>query len=148
MDYFTTSTFRLSVASLTKKPKEGYSTLVSDVCKALQDMPDNILRDTNDRIKMFEEYRIVKLRVPNTGLKLAKANGFRLIYWVSMKQDIAVLLCVYPKRGPQGRIDISDEEYDRLLIEMIEESSAHSLHQIDIANSCAEITETASLSKE
>lgn len=43
-----------------KKPKEGYTTVVSDICKALQDMPDNIARDTNDRIKMFEEYRVVK----------------------------------------------------------------------------------------
>ena len=147
MNYYTISTFRQSVASLTKKSKEGYSTLISDVCKALQDMPDNILRDSNDRIKMFEEYRIVKLRVPNSGLKLAKANGFRLIYWVSMKHDNTVLLCIYPKRGPQGRTDISDDEYDRLLMEMIEESSAHLLHQVDIANSLVELSKTTSLTK-
>ena len=110
-------------------------------------MPDNILRDSNDRIKMFEEYRIVKLRVPNSGLKLAKANGFRLIYWVSMKHDNTVLLCIYPKRGPQGRTDISDDEYDRLLMEMIEESSAHLLHQVDIANSLVELSKTTSLTK-
>lgn len=87
MNYLTTSTFRQTVARLTKKTKDGYSTVVSDICKALQDMPDNIARDTNDRIKMYDEYRVVKLRIPNSGLRLSKANGFRFIYWVSMKRD-------------------------------------------------------------
>ena len=145
MNYFTTSTFRQTVASLTKKSKEGYSTVVSDVCKALQDIPDNIARDTNDRIKMYEEYRVVKLRIPNSGLRLSKANGFRLIYWVSMKRDNMVLLRVYPKRGSQGMADITDAEYDRLLEEMILESKCLSLHQVDIADSLAELSSVASL---
>ena len=145
MNYLTTSTFRQTVARLTKKTKDGYSTVVSDICKALQDMPDNIARDTNDRIKMYDEYRVVKLRIPNSGLRLSKANGFRLIYWVSMKRDNMVLLRVYPKRGPQGIVDIADAEYDRLLEEMIVESKCHSLHQVDIANSLAEISTSASL---
>lgn len=146
MNYYTISSFRQSVASLTKKSKDGYMTVVGDICKALQDMPDNILRDTNDRIKMFDEYRIVKLRIPNSGLKLAKANGFRLIYWVSMKRNNTVLLCVYPKRGPQGINSIVDAEYDRLLTEMIQEMQAHTLHQVDITNSLADLSATASFS--
>ncbi|MBQ8487374.1 MAG: hypothetical protein IJ533_06970 [Prevotella sp.] len=148
MNYFTISTFRQAVVSLTKKSKEGYSTVVSDICKALQDMPDNIARDTNDRIKMYDEYRVVKLRIPNSGLRIAKANGFRLIYWVSMKRDNMVLLRVYPKRGPQGIVDIADAEYGRLLAEMALESQAKTLHQVDIANSLAEFSTTESLSAE
>ena len=144
MNYYTISTFRLSIASLAKKPKEGYSTVVTDICKALQDMPDNIARDTNDRIKMFEEFRVVKLRLPNSGLRLAKANGFRLIYWVSMKRDNMVLLHAYPKRGPQGVIDIADSEYDRLLAELAKENREKALHQVDIANRLAELSSAAS----
>lgn len=145
MNYYTTSTFRQSIASLTKKSKDGYMTVVADICKALQDMPDNIARGTNDRIKMFDQYRIVKLRVPNSGLRLAKANGFRLIYWVSMKHDNMVLLRIYPKRGPQGIKNIADAEYDRLLMEMVQENQVHSLHQVDIANLLADLSTTASL---
>ena len=148
MYYYTVSTFRQSVASLTKKSKDGYMTVLDDICKVLQDMPDNILRDTNDRIKMCDEYRVVKLRVPNSGLKLAKANGFRLIYWVSMKHDNIVLLRVYPKRGPQGVSDIVDGEYDRLLMEMVQENKAVSLHQVDINNLLTDLSATASLSQE
>ena len=64
MNYFTTSTFRQAVAGLTKKPKDGYSTVVSDICRTLQDMPANIVRDTKDRIKMFEEYRVSSCAFP------------------------------------------------------------------------------------
>jgi hypothetical protein len=32
-----------------------------------------------------------------------------------MKNNIAVLLRVYPKRGPQSAVDLTEEEYDRLL---------------------------------
>ena len=145
MNYYTISSFRQSIECLTKKPKDGYMTVVDDICNALQNMPDNILRDTNDRIKMFEEYRIIKLRLPNKGLKLAKANGFRLIYWVSMKRDNIVLLHIYPKRGSQGIENIADKEYDRLLTQMIQESQTNTLQLVDIDNSLAIKSDTASL---
>ena len=43
--------------------------------------------------------------------------------------------------------DIADAEYDRLLEEMIVESKNHSLHQVDIGNSLAELSTSASLSQ-
>ena len=55
MKFYTTSTFRQTLASLTKKPKEGYKSVVNDICKALLSMEPNIIRDTNDRIKQFED---------------------------------------------------------------------------------------------
>ena len=79
MNFYTTSTFRQTLTSLTKKPKEGYSSVVKDICKALLSMEPNIIRDTNDRIKQFEDFRIVKLRLPNSGQHLSRPDGFRLI---------------------------------------------------------------------
>ena len=49
------------------------------------------------------------------------------------------LLRIYPKRGPQGIVDIVDEEYDRLLLEMVTENNNKTLHQVDINNSLAEL---------
>ena len=62
-----------------------------------------------------------------------------------MKRDNMVLLRVYPKRGPQGVIDVVDEEYDRLLVEMVLENDSKSLHQVDINNSLAELSTTTSM---
>lgn len=108
-------------------------------------MPDNIIRDTNDRIIQQQNFRIVKLRPPNSGQRLAKANGFRLIYYVSLVDETVVLLHVYPKRGPQGVVNITDAEYNRLIGEMIQESTEKKLHQVDVTDNLAELSTEAHL---
>lgn len=60
MNYYISSTFRSCLEDLLKKPKEGYSSVRSDVCKALIDMPDNILRGTNERIIQMPNFLVVK----------------------------------------------------------------------------------------
>ena len=145
MNFYTTSTFRQTLSSLTKKPKEGYKSVIKDICKALLSMESNIIRDTNDRIKQFEDFRIVKLRLPNSGQHLSRPDGFRLIYYVSLISDDVALLRIYPKRGPQGIVDLVDEEYDRLLLEMVMENNNRTLHQVDINNSLAELDTKANM---
>lgn len=145
MKFHTTTTFRNAVNSLLKKPREGYQTVVKDICNTLLSMPVNIIRETNERIIQKPSFRVVKLRVGNSGQKLAKANGFRLIYLVSMETNNVVLLNVYPKRGAKGIINISDAEYCRLLKEMHQESITHSLHEVDINDSLAELSTSSTL---
>ena len=145
MNFYTSTTFRESLAGLTKKSKDGYSTVVRDICDALAEMQDNILRDTNDRVFQFPEYRVVKLRVANSGLKLSKSNGFRLIYWVSLLHDSVVLMRVYPKRGLQAAVDLVNAEYTRLQVEVFNESKANMLHQVDITNGLAELSQNECL---
>lgn len=139
MNFFTISTFRDVVASLIKKPREGYSSVVADICAELQSMPDNILRDTNERIIQTLEYRVVKLRVANSNLKLSKSNGFRLVYLVSLITDDVFLLTVFPKRGTKGISNIPNAEYVRLLKELSLETSSKLLHQVDITKGLKEI---------
>ena len=83
MDFFTASTFRETLSNLTKKPRDGYMSVVKDNCSNLQKMNDDILRNTNDRVKQYPKYRIVKLRLPNSGQHLSRPDGFRLIYMFS-----------------------------------------------------------------
>ena len=139
MNFFTISTFRDVVASLMKKPREGYSSVVADICAELQSMPDNILRDTNERIIQTPEYRVVKLRVANSNLKLSKSNGFRLVYLVSLITDDVFLLTVFPKRGTKGISNIPNAEFVRLLNELSQETSSKLLHQVDITKGLKEI---------
>lgn len=139
MNFYTTTTFRESLARLTKKAKDGYMTVTQDICNALMNMPDNILRDTNDRVYQYPEYRVVKLRLMNSGQNLSKPNGFRLIYYVSLLHDSVVLMHIYPKRGPLSAVDLVNAEYTRLQMELFNESNASMLHQVDIANGLAEL---------
>ena len=108
-------------------------------------MPDNILRDTNERIIQAPNFWIVKLRVPNSGLRLSKADGFRLIYIVSMVSDNLALLRVYPKRGAKSMVNISDAEYLRLIKEVMDESNGCKLHQVDISDMMSEVSTDGSL---
>ena len=108
-------------------------------------MEPNIIRDTNDRIKQFEDFRVIKLRLPNSGQRLSRPDGFRLIYYISLISDDVALLRIYPKRGPQGIVDLVDEEYDRLLVEMVVENNNKNLHQVDINNSLAELDTNTSM---
>lgn len=145
MNFYTSSTFRKCLEDLLKKRKEGYSSVSADICKALHDMPDNILRGTNERIIQTQNFRIVKLRVPNSGQRLSKSDGFRLIYIVSMVSDDLALLRVFPKRGAKGMVNISDAEYMRLIKEVMTESNDRKLHQVDITNMMEEISTDGSL---
>jgi hypothetical protein len=62
-----------------------------------------------------------------------------------MKNDVVVLLRVYPKRGPQSAVDLVEQEYSRLLLEMVNESRSNVLHQVDIANELVELERHACL---
>lgn len=134
MNFYTSTSFRNSISKLTRKPKDGYESVVKDLCQALISMEDSILRDTNDRIRQEQNFRIVKLRVKNSHQNLPKNDAFRLIYWVSTKSDNLVLLTVYPKRGPWGISNLSNGELMRLLEEMLFEKENSILQKVDIAN--------------
>jgi len=119
--------------------------VVKDICKVLLSMEANTIRDTNDRIKQYGNFRVIKLRLPNSGQHLSRPDGFRLIYYVSLISDDVALLRVYPKRGPQGVVDIVDEEYDRLLVEMVEENNMNTLHLVDINDLLNELSTAAKM---
>ena len=146
MNLYTISTFRDAIASLTKKPREGYSSLITDICTELQSMPINILRDSNERILQTSVFRVVKLRLCNSGQKLSKSKGFRLVYYISLKTDEMVLLTVFPKRGAKGISNIPSSEYKRMLNALIKENDSHQLHQVDISNGLVELNQNSCLS--
>jgi mRNA-degrading endonuclease RelE of RelBE toxin-antitoxin system len=145
MNFFTTTSFRSAIQQLTRKPKNGYMSVVLDICETLKSMPDNILRDTNDRIRQEQYFRMVKLRIGNSNQNLPKNDGFRLIYWVSIKSDNLVLLTIYPKRGPLAASNLTDAEFVRLLREMVEENKNQMLQQVDVASSLRVIKVQCSL---
>ena len=134
MNFYISTSFRNSISKLTRKSKDGYESVVSDICDALKSMDVSILRDTNDRIRQEQYFRIIKLRVKNSHQNLPKNDAFRLIYWVSTKTDNLVLLTVYPKRGPLGINNLTSDEFVRLLEEMLKEKENSLLQKVDITN--------------
>lgn len=132
MNFYTTSSFRTAISKLTHKRKDGYFSVVEDICVDLSSKDDSSLRDSNDRIRQEENFRIIKLRVRNSYLNLPKSDAFRLIYWVSTKSDHLVLLTVYPKRGSLSANNLTQTEFKRLLVEMLQEKEGCILQRVDI----------------
>lgn len=135
MRFYTITTFRKNISDLTKKTKDGYQTVMTDIRNALSKMPDNVLRETNDRVFQTDQFRIIKLRLPNSGQSLSKSNGFRLIYLALLTKDVVTLLSIYPKRGSQGKVNIDKVELQRLIQEYIVEYSNDSLEVFDLDQS-------------
>ncbi len=144
MFFYTSTSFRSSISKLTRKSKDGYESVVKDICDALGSMDDSFLRETNDRIRQEQNFRIVKLRVKNSHQNLPKNDAFRLIYWVSTKSDNLVLLSIYPKRGPLGINNLTNDEFKRLLEEMLREKCDSILQKVDVADNLKVIDEACS----
>lgn len=144
MFFYTSTSFRSSISKLTRKSKDGYESVVKDICDALGSMDDSFLRETNDRIRQEQNFRIVKLRVKNSHQNLPKNDAFRLIYWVSTKSDNLVLLSIYPKRGPLGINNLTNDEFKRLLGEMLREKCDSILQKVDVADNLKVIDEACS----
>lgn len=54
MNFYTTSTFRQTLTSLAKKPKEGYNSVVKDICKTLHQVDiKNSLAELDTKANMF-----------------------------------------------------------------------------------------------
>lgn len=70
MNFYTSTSFRNSISKLTRKSKDGYESVVKDICEALKNMDDSILRDTNDRIRQEQNFRIVSARGQVSGIRI------------------------------------------------------------------------------
>ena len=91
-------------------------------------------------ILMDNESIVIKLRLPDKKQRLAKSEGYRLIYMVMKHVEIVVFLDIYPKRGPMQQLEIDDNELNRLLREFVTEFNNNTVVFHDIANDMREIT--------
>lgn len=119
--FYSIQAFRDAINKLCSKPKEGYGSVVKDVCSLFINKPIEEIRINRDMVLNENNFTIIKLRVPNSAQKLSKKDGFRLIYLVHKQKDEVVFLYIYPKRGPQGLITIKEQDIISLLQDYVQE---------------------------
>ena len=98
-----------------------------EIYTAFAGTPIEQIRQNRDMILMQSDALVVKLRLPDRLQRLSKANGYRLIYLVSMIEERVAFLDVYPKRGPLQQLDIPEEELYRLLSLYVDEGKRNLL---------------------
>jgi len=75
---------------------------------------------------------IIKLRLPDKRHKLAKKDGFRLIYLVYKNSEEVAFLDIYPKNGPMQQLDINDQQVVNLVRQYVDEKENGTLRTYEI----------------
>ena len=127
IDYKAISHFIKRVNDLLKVRKGVYSGVSDEINKEFAGKNIEQIRANYDMILMESDAIVIKLRLPDRRVRLAKKDGYRLIYLVSKIREFVVFLDIYPKRGPKQQLDIEDKELKRLLQIFIEEKGNDSL---------------------
>ena len=134
MIFFSIQSFRKSLSLLLKAKRGEYASINSDICKLFWDKTPDTIFSSPDMIKLEKEFKIIKIRMSNTNSKLSKRDGYRLIYLINNKKNIACLFYVYPKTGSLGQANISDNDLKKYLDEFINDYTEKLLVCHDIAN--------------
>ena len=100
-----------------------YKCAKEEILAAFKGVDITEIRTNRDMILMQDDAIVIKLRLPDHRQRLSRANGYRLIYMVSMVKERVVFMDIYPKRGPLQQLDISREELLRLLAEYVDEGA-------------------------
>lgn len=123
ISYFSISFFRERINSLLNTKRGVYSHVDEEIKMEFAGKSIVEIRNNRDMILLSDEAIVVKLRLPDKKHKLAKKDGYRLIYLVSKKNENVVFLDIYPKRGPLQQITISDNTLTELLEQFSKEAA-------------------------
>lgn len=129
---YSISTFRSQIEALIKKKKDGYTSVLSDICNEIDGKSIEELRITPKQILQIEkeQIRTIKARCSSSNIKQSKSNGYRFIYLVHLNKSEIVLLYVFPKRGNQGITNINHTFLVNLIKTYTEEKESLVQHNL------------------
>lgn len=116
--------FRKRMAALLKVKRGVYASVPDEIRREFTGKPIDQIRINNDMVLMDNDLVVIKLRLPDKKHRLAKKDGYRLIYLVSKVNSVVAFLDIYPKNGPMQQIDEDDKELSRLVCEFVTEADA------------------------
>lgn len=109
-----------------------YSTVEDEIRSAFKGVNIEQIRQNRDMILLDDPRIIIKLRLPDKKHKLAKKDGFRLIYLVYKDSEEVAFLDIYPKNGPLQQLDIDDKQVVELVRQYIDEKENGTLQDYEI----------------
>lgn len=127
ISYFAISYFLKRVEALKNVRKGVYSTVEDEIKNAFRGTAIQEIRQNNDMILLDQQRIIIKLRLPDKKHRLAKKDGYRLIYLVYKDIDEVAFLDIYPKNGPMQQLDIDDKQVVELIRQYVEEKETNNL---------------------
>ena len=132
IDYFAITNFVERIAALKNAKRGVYASVEEEVCTAFKDVSIEQIRQNRDMILLDDPRIIIKLRLPDKRHKLAKKDGFRLIYLVYKNSEEVAFLDIYPKNGPMQQLDINDQQVVNLVRQYVDEKENGTLRTYEI----------------
>ena len=135
INYFAITNFVERIATLKVAKRGVYATVEEEVCTAFKDVSIEQIRQNRqnrDMILLDDPRIIIKLRLPDKKHKLAKKDGFRLIYLVYKNSEEVAFLDIYPKNGPMQQLDIDDQQVVNLVRQYVDEKESGTLRTYEI----------------
>lgn len=132
INYFAITNFVERIATLKVAKRGVYATVEEEVCTAFKDVSIEQIRQNRDMILLDDPRIIIKLRLPDKKHKLAKKDGFRLIYLVYKNSEEVAFLDIYPKNGPMQQLDIDDQQVVNLVRQYVDEKESGTLRTYKI----------------
>lgn len=132
IDYFAITNFVERIAALKNAKRGVYATVEEEICTAFKDVSIEQIRQNRDMILLDDPRLIIKLRLPDKKHKLAKKDGFRLIYLVYKNSEEVAFLDIYPKNGPMQQLDINDQQVVNLVRQYVDEKENGTLRTYEI----------------
>lgn len=107
--------FRSRLEVLLKVKKGVYATVEDEIRREFGGKPIEQIRINNDMVLIDEPRVVIKLRLPDKKHRLAKKDGYRLLYLVYKDREEVGFLDIYPKNGPMQQLDEDDDVIVALL---------------------------------
>ena len=96
--------------------KKKYFKIESDISKVTEELKQgNLVGDKLEGLDIPEGTAAYKVRIANSSANVGKSNGFRLLYYVAIGDDI-FLLSIYSKKDD---IRVINDKHIELLIQNI-----------------------------
>lgn len=132
IQFQTISYFRQRIEALKKVKRGVYATVEEEIRKEFTGKSIDSIRVNNDMVLIDEPRIIIKLRLPDKKHKLAKKDGYRLLYLVYKDLEDVAFLDIYPQNGPMQQLDEADDVIAELISQYASEKEANTLGSFEI----------------
>lgn len=124
IEFKTIAYFRSRLKVLLTVKRGVYATVEDEIRRGFGGKSIEEIRINNDMILIDEPRIVIKLRLPDKKHRLAKKDGYRLLYLVYKDREKVGFLDIYPKNGPMQQLDEDDNVVAALVNQYAQEKEA------------------------
>ena len=100
--------------------KKKYTKILKDIEPVINNLQaGNLVGDKLDNIEIPENTAVYKVRIANSSINVGKSNGFRIIYYLAVGDDIYLVTIYSKKDGGRSAGNFPNDKQIELLVKNI-----------------------------